>query len=446
MNDTTATATATAMATATATVPASSPSKTISPNPDQVAAIDALLTYISDPAPDTEFFVFSGYAGTGKTFCMREVVARCSKSRVKFAFTAPTNKAAKELKKVTGSACTIFSLLGLRIDKSGEVKYLVAGKAPTDLSDIDVIFIDEAGMVNKNLMAILQQQCEKFQVKVVFMGDIAQLPPVGESHSPVWDEPVNVKLTKVMRHDNQILTLVTEIREVLNSIAPSINIRNNNDGSQGVWKMTKAEFKESIYNAAVAGGFADGSAGKVIAWRNARVEEYNDIIRHAIFGAEATRGTYMIGDRIVAASPCVRGDEQLLSTDEEALVESVAACKHPLESKYNAFELRCRTETNKIIRLLVIHPSSKAQFDNDSQLMAHDAKGNGRLWKKFWEHKDLFHDVKYAYALTTHRSQGSTYTNVWVDYQDILMNRNRKEAFQCLYVASSRPTTKLCLA
>ena len=64
----------------------------------------------------------------------------------------------------------------------------------------------------------------------------------------------------------------------------------------------------------------------------------------------------------------------------------------------------------------------------------------------FWALKELFHDVKYAYAITAHRAQGSTYENVYVDYQDILMNRERREAFQCLYVACSRPTTKLILA
>jgi exodeoxyribonuclease-5 len=98
------------------------------------------------------------------------------------------------------------------------------------------------------------------------------------------------------------------------------------------------------------------------------------------------------------------------------------------------------------VRLLVLHEDSAARYAQDSEKLAYDAKATPRLWKKFWEHKDLFHDIKYAYALTAHRSQGSTYENVWVDYQDILINRNRKEAFQCLYVACTRPTTKLILA
>jgi ATP-dependent exoDNAse (exonuclease V) alpha subunit len=96
--------------------------------------------------------------------------------------------------------------------------------------------------------------------------------------------------------------------------------------------------------------------------------------------------------------------------------------------------------------LLVLHPASKQQFENDSQMLAHEAQGNSKLWRRFWEHKDMFHDIRFAYALTAHRSQGSTYTNCFVDYQDVLYNRNRREAFQCLYVAASRARKKLYLA
>ncbi|MCL5460309.1 hypothetical protein M3M33_16855, partial [Loigolactobacillus coryniformis] len=67
------------------------------------------------------------------------------------------------------------------------------------------------------------------------------------------------------------------------------------------------------------------------------------------------------------------------------------------------------TETGKNIRLLVLHPASAVQYDADCNSLAHQAATNGKLWKKFWELKELFHDIRYAYAITAHRSQGSTY-------------------------------------
>lgn len=416
------------------------------PTPEQVVAIQALLDFVQDPDPGHNFFVLSGYAGTGKTFCMRNVIERSRGSRVEFAFTAPTNKAAKELRKVTGEARTIFSLLGLRIDKSGELKELVSGEKP-DLSEIDVIFIDEGGMVNKNLMDHLKAHVNDGRLKVVFMGDEAQLPPVGEVRSPVWIEDLpTAKLTTVMRHDNQILNLVTHIRTQVFSMQSNIVLKSDNDGNEGVWKMTKAAFKTKIFQEATDGLFADGQKKKVIAWRNVKVGEYNDLIRGGIFGADARSGYFLPGERVIAAGPCKSGDDMLLATDEEGVVESVRESVHPAEPKYKMLELKTLTEDGRYIRLWILHPESQALFSSDCESLAHQARANGKLWRKFWLLKDLFHEVKYAYAVTAHRAQGSTYQDVFVDTGDILLNRTRKEALQCLYVACSRPTTRLYLA
>lgn len=414
-------------------------------NSDQQVAVAQLIKFIEDPYPGSWHFCFTGFAGTGKTFCMREVVAKCRSSSVSFAYTAPTNKAAKVLKNVTGDACTIYSLLGLRVDKSGELKQVVSGK-PVDLSDLDVIVVDEASMVNANLFGILETTANRFNLKVVFMGDLAQLPPVKESVSPSLVGTCGANLMRVMRHDNQILTFATKVREQIGNIAPSIKIASDHDEHGGVWKLDNRSFKMEIFNAAQRGDFADGQFAKIIAWRNVRVAEYNAIARAALWGADAVNGFFLPGDRVVAAGLCERGDEVIMSTDDEAIVESVANCVHPLEPKYHAIELKVRREDNVVVRLLVIHPESKQAFDNDSQALAHEARGNSKLWKRFWEHKELFHDIRYAYSITAHRSQGSTYNTCFVDFQDILYNRNRKEAFQCLYVACTRPTTKLILA
>lgn len=405
-----------------------------------------MVAFIADPDPDDNFFALSGFAGTGKTFLMREVIKRFAASHAQFAFTAPTNKAAKVLRGVTGSACTIYSLLGLRIEKNGELKELVTGKSPIELDSLDAVFLDEASMINQNLMKVLREESKRNAFKVIFMGDSAQLPPVGEVTSPVWQLDNGAMLTQVMRHDNQILELVTEIRERMMDFSPSITIQSHHDKTEGVWKLSRQAFKDAIFTSASNGGFSDGGKTKVIAWRNVRVGEFNDLIRRAIFGAEAVEGNFLPGDRIIATEPLSRGDEPLMSTDDEAIVENCIATTHPTVPKYKAWELKCRTEMNTIVRLLVLHPSSAADYANDLQELAHKAKATPKLWKAFWNLNDLFHKVKYAYAITAHRAQGSTYETVFVDYQDILLNRSRKEAFQCLYVACSRPTTRLILA
>jgi hypothetical protein len=204
------------------------------------------------------------------------------------------------------------------------------------------------------------------------------------------------------------------------------------------------DFKKRIYEDAQAGKFADTNATKVIAWRNVTTMMYNTLIRQAIFGPSAH--PYEIGERIIAAAPCVVGAEVVLATDEEAFVEGIAETRHPLSPEFRAIELKCRTEDGRVVRLLVLHPASELAYNNACQSVAHAAKTDGKKWRQFWKLKELFHEVKYSYAITAHRAQGSTYENAYVDYQDILLNRERKEAFQCLYVACSRPTTKLILA
>ena len=61
------------------------------------------------------------------------------------------------------------------------------------------------------------------------------------------------------------------------------------------------------------------------------------------------------------------------------------------------------------------------------------------LWKDF--HKkfiDPFATVSYGYAITCHKSQGSNYKNVFVDFSDIIKNKNETEMKRCVYTAMSR--------
>ena len=254
------------------------------------------------------------------------------------------------------------------------------------------------------------------------------------------------ELTKVMRHDNQILKLVTRIREVVNHPAPCIALTSDNDGLEGVWKQNGRDFRAQVYNFAANDQFRDGNRTKVIAWRNVKVMEYNNLIREAIYKADAVPGFYLSGERIIAMAPIVRGQDTIMTTDDEAMVISVVEGCHPLHPQYKALDLKVMTEDSRTLRLCVIHPDSVKDFERDCSELAHQAKKAPRMWKQFWEFKDSFDQVRYAYAITAHRAQGSTYETVFVDTQDILLNRNRKEAFQCLYVACSRPTKRLILA
>ena len=56
---------------------------------------------------------------------------------------------------------------------------------------------------------------------------------------------------------------------------------------------------------------------------------------------------------------------------------------------------------------------------------------------------DKFAQLNYGYSITVHKSQGSTFKNVFVDISDILENNNIEETSKCLYTAITRSSNSL---
>ena len=111
----------------------------------------------------------------------------------------------------------------------------------------------------------------------------------------------------------------------------------------------------------------------------------------------------------------------------------------------------------------VIHPEEKEKYDQDIENIKTQLRDINSyissyrkrepLWEKItqqlWEfyyyyYIDQFAQINYGNAITTHRSQGSTYKNVYVDLIDIITcNDIKKEAYQCLYTAVTRASNNL---
>lgn len=411
-------------------------------NEEQAQALQAIDDFLEGPG---DFFVLSGSAGTGKTFCIRELTNR---SKGRFIFTAPTNKATKVLREsVTRDdykpECrTIYSLLGLRLEANGEVKELCAPDDMIDLSQYRAVIVDEGSMVNAVLMQHIRATANAFRIKFIFLGDAAQLPPVGEARSTIWELPNGSRLTKVMRHDNAILELATRLREEVDKFAPKIKLAENNDGSEGVWRATASEFNASIVDHAKASAFSRPGGSKVIAWRNVEVDRYNRLIRNIIFpGAESP---WLVGDRVLFTAPAKDlDDEPMASTDDEGEVERVDTEWHAIYGEFKIWRIAITLDTNQTVIARVLHEDSAPAYARKVGELSNIARSNSRKWKDFWEFKEAFHSLRHAYAITAHRAQGSTYDTAFVNWQDILSNRNRQEAFRCLYVAITRP--KRCL-
>lgn len=248
-----------------------------------------------------------------------------------------------------------------------------------------------------------------------------------------------------MRHDNQILRTVTGIRKALQSGVYGVDLRSDNDGSEGVWKLSMDTFLARVLEDARNGKFSDVDNTKVIAWRNATVDRYNSEIRKVLFGEKPD--LFEIGEKLVAVEPCYSFDDSLLlSTDEEATVVGISTSRHSTHPEFRAIDLTVRNSEGVNMVLTILHPESFQDYQSKLNAKRVLARSNGQFWPEYWALDAIFHKVRYAYALTTHRVQGSTLNVAYVDFGDILANKNREEALKCLYTASSRPKFQLILA
>ncbi|MFN7014087.1 MAG: ATP-dependent RecD-like DNA helicase, partial [Bacteroidia bacterium] len=136
-----------------------------------------------------KLFVIGGYAGTGKTTLVSALVELLPHLKYKSVLLAPTGRAAKVLSNYTlKSAFTIHKYI-----------YFTAGDEGADFKTFSIkpnknnhtIFIvDEASMIGDNgyeynlLEDLISFVFEGVGCKLIFIGDSAQLPPVGASVSP----------------------------------------------------------------------------------------------------------------------------------------------------------------------------------------------------------------------------------------------------------------------
>ena len=427
------------------------------PTPEQASALAGMIEFIEDYAADHSdpFFCLKGYAGTGKSYSITLLAKdKLPDDRQRFkpgqiCFTAPTNKAVKVLRNYLDGAGlqaspskTIYSLLGLSLQANGEVKELAKPEEPVDLSGFKVIVVDEASMVNRFLMDAIREASAEWNVPFIFMGDPAQLPPVGEITSPVWKVNRGAELTTVMRYGNSMLDLATSIRKVVDSPFPSIKITT----APPVYRWTKPEWQDqALANLEL---FKSGDA-KIIAWRNVTVDAHNFFIRSAIFGRQEARANpWLPGDKIVATA-MLKGldDEIFMRTDEEATILEVVQGQHPRHTEFEIFNLLVLDESDRKQTIRTLTPSGQFALNNRLNELSIEAKSGKRYkWREFWSLKEAFNEVRHSYAITSHRSQGSSYLKTFIDLEDIMLNRNRQEAFRSLYVACTRQREEIHIA
>ena len=197
--------------------------------------------------------------------------------------------------------------------------------------------------------------------------------------------------------------------------------------------------------------FKDCDYCKVVAWRNSTINAFNAIIRKFLFGADAK--PLIVGEKLIADKPVIEGKEVIINTNEDLTVLKIEDAEMLIELeniKYHNVVVKGDTGTNTV-KIIDKEPKNLKKFNKACENLAALAKtcsdkfAKIKAWKKFYKTKETFAEVKYNYAITAHKAQGSTYTNAFVIASDICVNPNLEDRRRILYTACSRPKEKLFL-
>lgn len=436
--------------------------------PDQSIAEEFIINFVKSLAkePEDYFCTLSGFAGTGKTTVMNSIIQKIRHGK-KIAVSAPTHKAKEVIAKVTKqNAETIQSLLGLRpnieLTDFNPNKPIFEVLAEERIMNYNIIIIDEASMLGKALVDQLKTKAVLYRTKIIFMGDIYQLPPVGEVCSTVFNLKHMTKLETIVRQSdsnpNQKLIELArnDVRDGTDTCIPYLmNIQMDMNGKEGFKRFDQKEWYEGLLEKYYDSEYKENpDFVKTIAWKNITVGSINRYLRKNIIES----------DELVAVGDLLMGYKNISKTLNEYpfFIPIVKNSYDYKVTKVVIDEVKImgvmfkgyKTWTKEgELPMFILHRDSYPDFVVAFNERLYKAK-EFKQWKSYYTFKEQIillenvsddygnhvcdKDIDYGYCITVHKSQGSTYKNVGICLKDILLNRTPQERRQLIYVAASR--------
>lgn len=396
--------------------------------------------------------LLTGSAGTGKTYA---VASRMSKMTVPVVLTAPTNQAVGVLAGKAGCSVehmTLHRAIGLTIKTRGSEEVLTLNaRGPAFKPEGDALMVvDESSMADSAIFKCLVEYLDQHaNVKVLFVGDAAQLPPIGERQSVIFSmqddiAPYVWQLREVVRQDGgPLLDTLCVLRDSLSHQDVRSLIPDTTRSETGsIFRIRR----DQIVRAAVK-KFGDGEDTRVLGWRNSVVDSYNMEIRKALRGD--TKTPFVVGEPGIAGSPIFKGEEIAFQTSTTFEVEDVTMRRAKFfDEVVELWDLRISDGYEAPVRTTFVPPEFKSlvdrHFSNEASKITHMPRAKqSSAWTAFWKEKRKYGDVRWAYAMTVHKAQGTTFQSVIVDIGDMLMNPDIEERNRLVYTACSRPSDVL---
>jgi uncharacterized protein YxeA len=411
---------------------------------DQDNAVNRFLDFL---VSDDNFFVIQGAAGTGKSFLIKHLLETFYSKYKSYCLllqkdvqefdikiTATTNKAVNVVESFMKDlliqrdnlqVCTIFSLLGLKVqnDRHSGKSTLTFNQnnAPSfhNAGTTTLVFIDEASFIGEELDQIIRNVLtESANAKVVLIGDKYQLAPVGQTFS-VMDtvDCKKVVLDEVIRNGGHILATGTQFRKTVETGIFKPIQYNNND----VIHVDGPTF-QSMIDKAFADPKCTADSHKILAWTNARVQAYNKHVRKT-----AGRPLIFEAGETIITNNFIQGSRRYTRSVDSSV--TVTRIDQQPTTHYDV--------KGYMVELDYMHIGFMAENPEHTKALL-KTLANKKEWKKFYEIKETWLDLRDFYAGSVHKSQGSTHGTVFLDLADIGTNWNATDVARILYVSITR--------
>lgn len=482
--------------------------KSISNNNEQIVftksqekAVDGIIDFIAQPFDSNDFVrSISGPGGTGKTFITNYIIRHCKFSDSIIRCAAPTHKACRVLSNALNGkkVDTIQSLLGLRLNLSLEdfnpirpqFDPIGRNKLQDKTDYTRLLIIDEASMIPTKLYNYLIKVCKSKCCKVITIGDASQLSPVNERKSVAFANNSDIYyLKEIVRQEanNPITDLLKIVRDDIKNktyrFVDYLNVYPNryNEIGEGYSVVPKAQFANIISREFNNPEYTSNiDMYRVIAYTNIAVSSWNNYVRNIIV-KDAYKSVLTKNDLVMSYKNLVdEFNSQILINSEEYIVKDISDF---VDRKYGFKGIMVKFQAihgGKVTPpILIINHKDRetlVAYYNIVNGMMRDAmnetdhSARTKLWKKYYEFKNKYllctnildkndptkivldRDIDYGFAITAHKSQGSTYENVFVDLNDMLYDKNGHvytnvdDVLRRVYVAFSRAKHSLTIS
>lgn len=441
------------------------------PTKQQKELIELLAQFCCMPT-DTKAFILKGFAGTGKTSIVSGLIMAMKTLGQNTVLLAPTGRAAKVLSNYSNHSAFSIHKVIYRQKSAGDFTFNLNYNSHKNT----LFIVDEASMIanqsgsgvefgsGRLLDDLVEYVYSGDNCSMILVGDTAQLLPIGQNSSPALNKTVmecyglevmEYQLTQVIRQagESGILFNATKIRQAIETepFTP-IKLNPNFDDVKVVSGENLIEELESSYSKVGAENTI------ILTYSNKRAVLYNRGVRGQVMMEEdeLSRGDYLIVTKNNYYWPKPYDNLDFIANGDIAEIMRVGKHYELYGARFADLTLRLIDYDIEITARILIDslytetPSAQSALtERLTASIAEDYTDIGDK-KKFWQEmrRNEFYNalqVKFAYAITGHKSQGGSWDHVYIDQGYLTEEMITREYYQWLYTAITRAKEKVFL-